>query len=94
MSGGGGGGALADHGTGKRDRQAIWITNALGALLEEAEHAIGGSYEATVWQKLEDGTRKEKFFAVQEDQWLPPTTRSSQGTHVTGGQRWPLRVAG
>ena len=34
------------------------VINPLGAFLEEAEHGIGSSYEATVWRKLEDGTRK------------------------------------
>ena len=51
-------GSLANQGTGKRDKQAIRVRNALGALLEEVEHEIGTSYEATVWQKLEDHTRK------------------------------------
>ena len=54
----GGGGSLASHGTSKRDKQALRVRNALGALLEEAEHEIGSSYEAIVWRKLEDGTRK------------------------------------
>ena len=34
------------------------MRNALGTLLEEAEHEIGSSYEATVWRKLEDGPTK------------------------------------
>ena len=53
-----GGGALAHHGTGERDKQAVGIRNILGALLEEAEHGIGSSYEPTLWRKLEDGTGK------------------------------------
>ena len=51
-----GGGSLADSGTGGRDKQAVWVRNALGAFLEEAEREICSSYEATVWRKLEDGT--------------------------------------
>ena len=53
----GGGGSLASHGTGKCDKQAVRATNALGALLEEAEHEIGSSFEATAWRTLEDGTK-------------------------------------
>ena len=34
------------------------VTSALGAFLEAAEREIGSSYEAMVWRKLEDGTRK------------------------------------
>ena len=34
------------------------VTNALGAFVEEAEHEISSSYEATMWRRLEDGTRK------------------------------------
>ena len=41
-----------------RDKQAVRVRNALGAFLEEAEREIGSSYEAIVWRKLEDGTRK------------------------------------
>ena len=41
-----------------RDEQAVRVRNALGAFVEEAGRAIGSSYEATVWRKLEDGTRK------------------------------------
>ena len=41
-----------------RDKQAVRTRNALGAFREEAERAIGCSYKATVWRKLEDGTRK------------------------------------
>ena len=51
------GGSLAKHGIGKRDKQAVWILNASGAIVEEVEHGVGSSYEATVWRKLEDGTR-------------------------------------
>ena len=47
-------GSLASHGTGKRDKQAVRVKNALG----EVEHEIRSSYEATVWGKLEDGTTK------------------------------------
>ena len=41
-----------------RDKQAVRVINTLGAFLEEAERAIGSSYEATIRRKLEDGTRK------------------------------------
>ena len=53
-----GGGWLAGTGTGERDKQAVRVRNALGAFLEEAEREIGSTYEATVWLKLEDGTKK------------------------------------
>ena len=55
---GGGGGLLADNGTGERDKQAVQVRNALGAFLESAEREIGSSYEAIVWRNLEDGTQK------------------------------------
>ena len=34
------------------------MRKALGGLPEEVERKVGSSYEATVWRKLEDGTRK------------------------------------
>ena len=34
------------------------MRNTLGAILEEVECQMESSYEATVWRKLEDGTRK------------------------------------
>ena len=62
---GGGGGSLADSGTRGRDKQAVRVRNALGAFLEEAEREIGSSYGATMWRKLEDGTRKAYAVALQ-----------------------------
>ena len=52
------GAKVASSGTRERDKQAVPVRNALGALLEEAERGIGNSYEATLWRKMEDGTRK------------------------------------
>ena len=57
-------GSLASDGTGKRDKQAVRVKNALGALLEETKHEIGSSYEATTWRKLEDGPRKASAGAM------------------------------
>ena len=64
VSGGGGGGSLASHGTGERDKQALRVRNVPGAFLEEVVHEICGSYEATVWRKLEDGTGKAYAWAL------------------------------
>ena len=44
----GGGGSLANHGTGEHDKRGMQVGTAPGALLVEAEHEIGSSYEATV----------------------------------------------
>ena len=95
--GGGGGGSLTSSGIGERDKQADRVRNTLGALLEEAEREIGSSYEATVWRKPEDGTKKAytgalyKFLRCSRiNGFLSPR---AQGAHVAGGQGWPIRVA-
>ena len=40
------------------------MRNALGSMLEEVDRGVGSSYEATVWQKLVDGTRRAYIGAM------------------------------
>ena len=95
----GGGGSLASSGTSERDKQVVQVTNTLGALPEEVERETGCSYEATVWRKLEDGTKKAyigafyKFLRCSRINGFP-SPREAQGAHVTSGQGWPVRVDG
>ena len=61
-----GGGSLAYSGPRERDKQAVRVRNTLGAFVQEAGQVIGSSYDATVWRKLEDGTRKAYVGALHK----------------------------
>ena len=50
-------------------KQAVRVRSTLGAFLEAAERAISSSYEATIWHKVEDGTRKAYAGALWKYLW-------------------------
>ena len=52
------GGLQAAYGTCERNKQAVRMRNALGSMLEKADREVSCSYEAPMWRKLEDNTKK------------------------------------
>ena len=76
------------------------MQNAAGAFLEEAEHETGSLYEATVWQKLEDGTRKAHARALYKFLWYskvrsfpsPREVLKGRMLHVARDGRYELLV--